>query len=237
MYRYPFRRGATIGRIDQGLDVGGSSPIGAIGRAEVTSVGAPTGWPGTGGLVYKLLEGPYAGRHVFVYEGVKPTVRQGQIVRAGQQVGTIIPGTSTGIEMGWSDANGVPVAHSEYTEGKETVAGKEFAALLSSLHGGPAVSPVVGARFNAGTTKSFSGIPGVQQAEEAAQAAKEAAESVSPEHLAGLAAEKAAPLALNVGLIGAAAALLLYGLYKVSGAGDRVDDVAAAAATAAKAVK
>jgi len=131
-YVYPFTSKATIGRIDQGQDFGGTGPIMSPGNAEVVSVGAP-GWPGGGGVVLKLLDGARAGHHVFIYEGINVEVRARQIVRAGQRVGTFIPFSSTGIEIGFCDASGVPISHSEYTEGKVTRGGKEMAAWLSHL--------------------------------------------------------------------------------------------------------
>lgn len=131
-YVDPLTGQATVGRIDQGQDFGGGGPVRAIGNAIVTRTGAP-GWPGGAGVEYKLLDGSLKGHCVYVYEGIKVTVRKGQKVRAGQVIGQIIPGTSTGIEMGFSDCHGVPISHGEYTEGKETVAGKKFAQFLKAL--------------------------------------------------------------------------------------------------------
>lgn len=126
-------QGTTIGRIDQGQDFGGTGTVRAIGNAKITRVGAP-GWPGgEHGVEYKLLDGPRKGQCVYVYEGINVTVRAGQRVKTGQVIGTIIPGTSTGIEMGFSDCGGVPTSHGEYTEGKETRGGKAFAQFLKQL--------------------------------------------------------------------------------------------------------
>lgn len=134
-YVSPLTSQATTGRIDQGQDFGGSGAVRAIGDAKIVRTGAP-GWPGGKGVEYKLLNGPAKGRCVYVYEGIHVTVRSGQTVKAGSVIGTIIPGSSTGIEMGWSDCHGVPISHGEYTEGKETKAGKGFAQFLKSI-GGP----------------------------------------------------------------------------------------------------
>lgn len=132
-YVNPFGPGAISGRIDQGKDVGGSGPIKAIGNGRVIKTGAP-GWPGgEQGILYELTDGPLKGKVIYVYEGVQVLVHEGEEIAAGQVIGHIIPGTSTGIEMGFADRNGVPLSHGEYTEGKETVFGKEFAKLLASL--------------------------------------------------------------------------------------------------------
>jgi hypothetical protein len=80
-----------------------------------------------------LITGPLKGKIIYVYEGINPTVRAGQTVRTGAIIGHIIPGSSTGIEMGFADRNGVPLSHGEYTEGKETIFGKAFARFLKTL--------------------------------------------------------------------------------------------------------
>lgn len=132
-YVNPFGPGATSGRIDQGKDVGGSGPVKAIGNARILKTGAP-GWPGgEQGVLYQLLDGPAKGKIIYVYEGIRVRVHAGQTVKAGHVIGEIIPGTETGIEMGWADANGVPLSHGEYTEGLETVMGKAFTKFLASL--------------------------------------------------------------------------------------------------------
>jgi murein DD-endopeptidase MepM/ murein hydrolase activator NlpD len=128
---------ATTGRIDQGVDFTGSGPIAAVGDAEILKVGAP-GWPEGGGVLYKLLSGQRAGQIIYVNEGVEPTVHAGQHVSAGDQIATFVPGGS--IEMGFADANGVPLSHAEYSEGVETESGKEMAAFLTSIGGASGLS-------------------------------------------------------------------------------------------------
>ena len=132
---------ATTGRIDQGVDFTGIGPIVAVGDAEILSVGAP-GWPEGGGVLYKLLSGARAGQVIFVYEGVDATVRPGRHVAAGDQVATFRPGGS--IEMGFADANGVPLSHGEYVEGRETEYGQEMAAFLESIGGASGLSASLG---------------------------------------------------------------------------------------------
>jgi len=132
---------ATTGRIDQGVDFTGTGPIAAVGDAVILATGAP-GWPEGGGVLYKLLSGQRAGQVIFVYEGVEATVHAGQHVVAGEQIATFVPGGS--IEMGFADANGVPLSHGEYVEGKETTWGREMASFLTSIGGASGLSPSLG---------------------------------------------------------------------------------------------
>ncbi len=136
-YVSPFLN-ATTGRIDQGVDFTGTGPIAAVGDAEILKTGAP-GWPEGGGVLYRLLSGSRAGQIVFVYEGIQATVRAGEHVSAGEQIGAFVPGGS--IEMGFADASGVPLSHGEYQEGVETVWGHKMAAFLTGIGGPSALSP------------------------------------------------------------------------------------------------
>ena len=132
----------TAERIDQGVDYAGSGTIGALGPAVVTQV-APSGsgWEGGGYVEYKLTAGPYAGRYVYAAEGVTPTVSVGQTLSAGQPVATIVPGSSTGVEMGFASGVGESSYASQYgggySEGELTAAGQAFSNLIASL-GAPA---------------------------------------------------------------------------------------------------
>ena len=132
---------ATEGRIDQGVDFTGTGPIVAVGDAEILAVGAP-GWPEGGGVLYKLLSGSRAGQVVFVNEGVAASVHPGEKVSAGEQIATFVPGGS--IEIGFADADGVPLSHAEYSEGKETQWGREMASFLSGIGGASALAPSLG---------------------------------------------------------------------------------------------
>jgi hypothetical protein len=129
-------------RIDQGVDYAGTGTLGALGPGVVTQVvQSGSGWEGGGYVEYKLTAGPDAGRYVYYAEGVKPTVSVGQTLTPGQAVATIIPGSSTGIEIGWGSGQGESAyASSEgggYSEGQMTAAGQSFSNLIASL-GGPA---------------------------------------------------------------------------------------------------
>ncbi len=132
---------ATEGRIDQGVTFIGTGPIVAIGDAKVLAVGAP-GRPKGGGVLYKLLSGERAGQVVFVYEGVKATVRPGEKVSAGEQIATFVPGSS--IEIGFANSDGIPLSHSEYNKGEKTQWGREMASFLSGIGGASALAPSLG---------------------------------------------------------------------------------------------
>lgn len=141
-YVNPFlhSKSAIQTRTDQGVDYYGEGAISAIGKAEIVSTGS--NWPGGGGVVYKLLTGPKAGRHVFVYEGVNATVQPGDVVQRGQQIATFAPGGS--IEMGWASptgqtaavAQGQPIAPESSSQGGHfSPAGAHFQDFLHAVGG------------------------------------------------------------------------------------------------------
>jgi hypothetical protein len=138
----------TSKRIDQGVDyTAGTGTITAIGAARVTVVAtSDTGWPGAF-IEYQLADGPAAGCYVFYAEGVSPAtnLRVGEPVRAGQPIATIIPGYSSGIEIGWGAGIGTETYAAEMGEWSATAdadsiptaAGKSFSSLIASLGGPP----------------------------------------------------------------------------------------------------
>jgi membrane-bound lytic murein transglycosylase B len=120
------------GRIDMGVDFSAApgTPILSPFNAVVVKVGA-SGWPGGGGGV--LLQ-PAHGQFVYIYESVESVVRPGQRVLAGQKIGFGGPtASSTGIEIGFADANGSPLAAPVYSEGDVTAWGQRMALFLSEL--------------------------------------------------------------------------------------------------------
>jgi murein DD-endopeptidase MepM/ murein hydrolase activator NlpD len=134
-------------RIDQGVDYAGTGTLAAIGAARITYVGTHgTGWPGAF-IAYQLLNGVDRGCYVYYAEGVDPVsgLHVGQTVPAGQPIASIIPGWSTGIELGWSA--GLSTVTSAATlhqwsarsdaDSIASPAGKSFSALIAAL-GGPA---------------------------------------------------------------------------------------------------
>jgi hypothetical protein len=52
---------------------------------------------------------------------------------AGEQIGAFVPGSSTGVEIGFADSNGVPLSHANYREGKTTRWGRKMAKFLSTI--------------------------------------------------------------------------------------------------------
>jgi CSLREA domain-containing protein len=107
--------GLTPRRIDLGVDYAGSGPLLAIGRARVTTASdtdsgpsscwAISCWPGGGIVVMRLLDGPFAGRYVYVAEHITVSVRAGQTVSAGQQIATLAAGYPWS-EWGWAAGPG-----------------------------------------------------------------------------------------------------------------------------------
>lgn len=137
-YVNPFTgvRNLTPERIDQGVDFSGDGPVSAIGSAKILDATTSAGWPGGGWVSYQLLDGPAAGRDVFVAEDITPTVSPGQTVAAGQQIATMRSGSS-GIETGWASPRGSHLTLAQdyggYTEGDHTASGDNFDQLLVSL--------------------------------------------------------------------------------------------------------
>lgn len=103
--------GLRASRIDMGVDYSGSGPILAIGKAKVitaryvpgpegcwgkTCAPAPGGW-----VVYRLLDGPFAGKYVYAVENITLRVKAGQLVRPGQVIAMLHP-RSPNLEIGWA---------------------------------------------------------------------------------------------------------------------------------------
>ncbi|MDQ6805938.1 MAG: M23 family metallopeptidase [Actinomycetota bacterium] len=144
-------------RIDQGVDYADNTadPILALGDAVITFAGPDPGWYGSS-VNYTLADGPYAGRYVYVSEGVTPTVHAGERVVAGQEIATFAEPNSHGIETGWAAGPGLVVAKastlSQQAHGRDpgdnrTYCGNDFSALLAQLGAPPGTStgrPVVG---------------------------------------------------------------------------------------------
>ncbi len=117
IYLNPLREvsGLTPRRIDLGVDYAGTGPLLAIGRARVTmasdtdsgpsSCWAISCWPGGGIVVIRLLDGPFAGKYVYVAEHITVSVRAGQTVSAGQQIATLYKGYPWS-EWGWAAGPG-----------------------------------------------------------------------------------------------------------------------------------
>jgi hypothetical protein len=99
-------------RIDMGVDYSGSGPILAIGRARIvlasdrlagpescwgrTCVPPPGDW-----VMYRLLDGPFAGKYVYIVENITVTAHTGETVVAGQPI-AILHDASPNLEIGWA---------------------------------------------------------------------------------------------------------------------------------------
>jgi hypothetical protein len=147
-YVDPLARARVRGeRVDMGVDYAGQGRLVTIGASKVTWVGtAGTGWPGAF-VEYRLLSGPDAGCFVYYAEGVAPVARLhvGELLPAGHPIATIIPGWSTGIELGWGAGRSTTTLaelHGHWTQTDDagdvaSGAGRSFSALVRDL-GGPA---------------------------------------------------------------------------------------------------
>ncbi|MGZ6668297.1 MAG: lytic transglycosylase domain-containing protein [Solirubrobacteraceae bacterium] len=146
-YVNPFAHSTNLvpQRIDMGVDYDGSGAIDALGAARITYADADPGWAGGNSVNYQLLDGPYAGRNVYVAEAVMPTVTTGQTVSAGQPIATFGHGfSSNSIETGWASGRGRPAAlanqlhQADYNPGQDigsyrTFCGQQFSDLLHAL--------------------------------------------------------------------------------------------------------
>lgn len=123
------------GRTDMGVDfcLVPGEPIRALGDGIVVGI-----WPdwfrNQPYLWYQLLDGPDAGRYVYVAEQIRALARIGTQVSTGQPL-AYYKKSGTCLETGWSAANGSTLAHvtTGYTEGQVTPSGVSFAHFLSSL--------------------------------------------------------------------------------------------------------
>jgi len=148
-YVNPLRQVSNLqpSRIDMGVDYSGAGPILAIGRAKVVVAGnrfagpescwGKTCVPAPGAMiVYRLLDGPFAGRSVYVVENITVGVKAGQIVRAGEMIATLHQG-SPNLEIGWALGRGVwtlaaargDEAHGD-PGGGSSIEGRNFNAFL-----------------------------------------------------------------------------------------------------------
>ena len=96
-----------------------------------------------GAVVYRLTDGPDAGRYVYIAEGIIPAVTAGQSVKAGQTIATF-----TGcIEIGWGSGTGdgtqAVVLGQERGAGQDpgchsTACGENMSQLIAATGGKPA---------------------------------------------------------------------------------------------------
>ncbi len=117
--------------IGQGVDYIGTGSIKALGKARIIKAGESR--RGGAGVVYRLLDGSHAGKAIYVFGGISPAVHAGDLVLAGDDIGTFVPDSSTGIEIGFADGNGAPPSHAKRHRGHATAAGRKMASFLSSI--------------------------------------------------------------------------------------------------------
>lgn len=151
-YINPLRAASKLesGRIDMGVDYAGSGPVLALGDGRITfesntdsgpsSCYGTTCWPVGGIVVYRLSDGPFAGKYVYVAENITVHVSFGQIVRAGQQIATMHD-RYPDVETGWASGNGpetLAIADRHQCTcgdpgGWSTIEGRNFDRLMISL--------------------------------------------------------------------------------------------------------
>lgn len=169
-YVSPFGKGLVQGQTDQGTDWSGAGKLYAIGDAIIERVspqGSATGWPGAGWsntgamIVYRLVNGPRKGQHVYLAENVDPVrgLKEGQRVKAGTQIATA-RGASPWLETGWAaNASGTTLAQQQYGgpipssvrhAPGGTAAGRNFVKFIQGLTGRGQSSPAVGGSAGAG---------------------------------------------------------------------------------------
>jgi hypothetical protein len=149
-YVNPLRAVAHLqaSRIDMGVDYSGSGPILALGEGRVTMArdhdsGPVSCWgrtcaPAPGGIVvYRLLDGRFAGKYIYAVENITVSVKAGQTVRAGEKIATLHP-ASPNLEIGWASGHGaetLAVARGHQCTcgdpgGWSSIEGRNFDALL-----------------------------------------------------------------------------------------------------------
>ena len=142
-YANPLRSvsGLNPERIDQGVDYSGYGPVYAVGDAKIIST-TNSGWPGGTFIAYKLTDGPAAGLVAYVAEDLQPTVRVGQAVTAGTEIGAMYEGPD-GIETGWADPSGDGVTmardYGQFNGNNSTAFGANFSQMLAKLGAPPGV--------------------------------------------------------------------------------------------------
>ncbi len=135
-YLNPLRGDQYVtGRTDMGVDfcLAPGEPIHALGDGVVVGI-SPDWFRGQPYIWYQLVDGPYAGRFVYVAEQIGKLAQVGSSLTAGQTIARYNR-TGTCIEMGWSAADGATLAQATtgYHEGQVTRAGVSFARFLVTL--------------------------------------------------------------------------------------------------------
>jgi murein DD-endopeptidase MepM/ murein hydrolase activator NlpD len=120
-------------RTDQGVDASATpgTPVHAVVAGTVTDIipfyrGQPAVIVSSPGL-------PAGATGIYYAEQLAPTVKIGDTLAAGQQIGTVAP-SGTGLELGfWQGSRTLAQATGGYVEGQATHAGELFRQFLISL--------------------------------------------------------------------------------------------------------
>lgn len=139
----------TPERIDQGVDYSGSGPIYAIGNGKVLNVyncgwGSCAGLGGAGAfIVYRLSDGPAAGKYVYVAENCPWKVQIGDSVTSNTVVCNLV-NQFPNLETGWANGSalGAALASSVWPKSVDDTAhytayGLNFSQLLVKLGAPP----------------------------------------------------------------------------------------------------
>jgi len=97
-------QGLTPKRVDMGVDYAGSGTLVAIADGKIGST-SNSGWPGGAFIELAITSGKFAGKHWYYAENITPLVSSGQLVKAGDPIGTLHD-ASPNSEMGWSTGDG-----------------------------------------------------------------------------------------------------------------------------------
>jgi hypothetical protein len=97
----------TAERIDMGVDYAGTGYYTAFAACQITHI-FPGGWGKYGNYIeYVITEpGPLQGDYFYMAEGVTPTVKEGDRLRAGDKICDLIPTWYYGTELGQSAGTG-----------------------------------------------------------------------------------------------------------------------------------
>jgi hypothetical protein len=176
IYGDPFRNAKhlTPERIDMGVDYGGGTgPVFAVGPGVITESdtawqGGYGGYPGTF-IKEHITDGPLAGQNVYVAEGITSDVQVGEQVTANTVIGTLIPGSNTGIETGFASSLPGQTMAAKYGDvgypdpgSASSIFGVDYSGILSELGAQPGIrqAQVVGT-LPQGFPTSVSGAGGV----------------------------------------------------------------------------
>jgi hypothetical protein len=132
-----------------GVDYVASGPVLALGNGSITtatnndsgpsSCWGRTCWPG-GIVVYRLVDGAFAGKYIYIAENITVRVHAGERAKAGQRIAIAHPGFPY-METGWASGTGVEtlaIADRHQCSCKDpggwsTVEGRNFSSLLARL--------------------------------------------------------------------------------------------------------